>query len=138
MEAACSGKRSGMLPGGCTGVAVASGGGDDGRGQTMRRRGPRGGRRRPASTASQIPTFAAFAAAYIRSRAHDIPASISRVRDTVAAATRIFGDVRMDRIEPLHIEEFRTQRLEAVAPGTVRRDLAVLHAVFHSAVRHRL
>jgi integrase len=85
-----------------------------------------------------VPTFAAFAAAYILSRARDIPASISRVRDTVNAANRVFGETPIDRIEPLHIESFRTERLDAVAAGTVKRELAVLHAIFHSAIRHRL
>jgi integrase len=49
----------------------------------------------------------------------------------------VFGDVRIDRSVAPH-ENFRTQRLEAVAPGTVKRELAVLQAVFRSAIRHRL
>ncbi|HKW15107.1 MAG TPA: site-specific integrase, partial [Candidatus Krumholzibacteria bacterium] len=38
----------------------------------------------------------------------------------------------------LHIERFKTRRLEAVAPGTVKRDLAVLHGLFRTAVRYKV
>ena len=36
---------------------------------------------------------------------------------------------------PLHVERFKAQRLAACAPGTVKRDLAVLNALFRAAVR---
>jgi hypothetical protein len=85
----------------------------------LRQPRPWGARGRPARRPHPIPTFAAFAETYIRSRARDIPASISRVRDTVK---RIFGDVRIDQIGPAHIEGFRTRRLDAVAPGTVKQE----------------
>lgn len=88
--------------------------------------------------ASKAPTFAVFADEYVRARAVDIPASISRVRGTVAAASVVFGGVAIDKVEPVHIERFKTQRLEVCAPGTAKRDLAVLHGLFRAAVRYKV
>jgi integrase len=83
-------------------------------------------------------TFAVFADEYVRARTPDIPASISRVRGTVDAACLVFGGVPIDKVEPLHVERFKTRRLEAVSPGTVKRDLAVLHGLFRAAVRYKV
>jgi len=41
-------------------------------------------------------------------------------------------------IEARHIDQFRAHRLESVAPGTVKRELAVLNAIFRTAIRHQL
>lgn len=83
----------------------------------------------------KAPTFAALAADYVAARAAEIPASIDRVRLTVNAACKAFGAVPIDKVAPLHVERFKTQRLGSCAPGTVKRDLAVLHALFRAAVR---
>jgi integrase len=86
----------------------------------------------------KAPTFAAFGKEYVDARAVDIPASISRVRCTVTAACEVFGGVPIDKVSTLHVERLKTQRLEACAPGTVKRDLAVLHGIFRTAVRYKL
>ncbi|HEX5131050.1 MAG TPA: site-specific integrase, partial [Candidatus Krumholzibacteria bacterium] len=80
-------------------------------------------------------TFAAFAKVYGDARAAEIPASIARVRVTLKAACEVFGAMPIDKVAPLHVERFKTARLGACAPGTVKRDLAVLHALFRAAVR---
>ena len=80
-------------------------------------------------------TFEAFAGEYLRGRERDIPASIERCRNAVDAACKVFGGVPIDKIEPRHLQAFKTRRLETVAPGTVKRDLTVLHALFRAAVR---
>ena len=85
--------------------------------------------------AREAPTFAVFAEDYVAARAPEIPASIDRVRLTVNAACRAFGPVPIDKVAPLHVERFKTQRLGSCAPGTVKRDLAVLNALFRAAVR---
>jgi integrase len=85
--------------------------------------------------AGKAPTFAAFAADYVAARKPEIPASIARVRVAVAAACKVFGELPIDKVEPRHVLAFKTRRLEACAPGTVKRELAVLHALFRAAVR---
>ena len=85
--------------------------------------------------ASKAPTFAAFSEEYVRSRAREIPASLSRMRLTVAAACKVFGGIPIDKVGPRHVLAFKTRRLESCAPGTVKRDLAVLNALFRAAVR---
>ena len=87
---------------------------------------------------SIAPTFSAFADEYVRARTPDIPASIRSVRGTVVAAAAVFGAVPIDKVETLHIERFKTRRLESVAPGTARRDLAVLNGLFRAAMRYKV
>jgi integrase len=85
--------------------------------------------------ATKAPTFAEFSADFVASRAPEIPASIERVKMAIAEACKGFGGVAIDKVEPRHIMAFKTRRLEACAPGTVKRDLTVLHALFRAAVR---
>jgi integrase len=48
-----------------------------------------------------------------------------------------FGDRRMDRIEPEHVEAYMHNKLEALSPKTVINHLTFLHGLFAFSLRRR-
>ena len=88
--------------------------------------------------ATKAQTFEAFAAEYLNAREPEMLASISRMRGTFAAASNAFGAVAIDKVSAQDVERFKARRLETCAPGSVKRDLAVLSTLFRRAIVYRL
>lgn len=69
--------------------------------------------------------------------------NMRRATDTIARLTKNFipkfGELSLDKIEHLHIEKWRTDRLQSgTSRSTVNRDIADLRAVFSKAVEWKV
>lgn len=67
------------------------------------------------------------------------PSTVAMYRSVERRLVKAFGPMRLAEIRPRHVAAFiQTQTSDGRAPASIARDLAVLHAMFKTALREEL
>jgi integrase len=96
----------------------------------------RGGYRRPGPL-----TFRDYAETWFsegETRRGWKPSTVAEYRSTRRRLVETFGAMPLGAIRPRHIAEYIAEMARTFAPATVGRDVALLHAIFKTALREEL
>jgi integrase len=66
------------------------------------------------------------------------PRTVAQYRSVRARLVKAFGAMPLAAIRPRHVAEYVAEKSAELGPATVNRDLAVLHAIFKTALREEL